>query len=86
MLCDLCNTLRLRSVAAAGHERLNQVGWTRRIARPGRRKAAWLTEHECADCKARWQHVDDPLNPEAGWSMEEEMMAESLELSFMQAA
>lgn len=86
MICTLCNALRRRGAAAAGHERLNQVGWTRRIARPGRRKAAWLTLHECAECQARWQHLDDPLNPLAGWSLEEADFGQSLELPLMQAA
>jgi hypothetical protein len=49
---------------------LRQVGVTQRIARPGKAKAIWVTQHVCDICETEWRHVDDPVNPWVGWSIE----------------
>jgi hypothetical protein len=54
------------------HERLQQIGITQRIARPGKAKAVWITYHLCEICETQWRHVDDPEDPCVGWSVEKE--------------
>lgn len=69
MTCDLCASMPLNMRTNKRHERLQQIGMTRRIARPGKAKAAWVTEHVCDACGTEWRHVDDPYDTRAGWSV-----------------
>lgn len=73
MPCKLCISMPQNIRTNKRHERLLQVGLTQRISRPGRAKAVWLTHHQCELCETRWLHVDDPSDPQAGWSIEEEV-------------
>lgn len=68
MPCELCISLPLNTRTVKRHERLQQVGLTRRISRPGRAKTVWLTTHRCELCETLWLHTDDPCDPHAGWS------------------
>jgi hypothetical protein len=73
MTCDLCTALSHNTHTYRRHERLLQTGVTRRLARPGKGKAAWLTFHTCETCGTDWRHLDDPANPDnphAGWTIE----------------
>lgn len=70
MPCELCLLLPRNVRTTKRHERLQQVGLTKRIARPGRAKAAWITHHVCEICETEWRHVDDPLNLNAGWTIQ----------------
>jgi hypothetical protein len=70
MSCTCCRTLACNPGSPRAHENLKQVGLTQRVARPGRVKAAWVIHHLCTTCKTLWRHVDDPLNPSAGWTRE----------------
>lgn len=69
MTCELCNALPQHVRTLRSHEHLRQIGVTQRIARPGRGKAAWITEYVCELCETEWQHVDDPCDRHAGWSI-----------------
>jgi hypothetical protein len=70
MLCILCTTLPQNMRTSRRHEHLQQIGITERISRPGKAKAAWITRHVCEICETEWRHVDDPVDPYAGWSIE----------------
>ena len=69
MPCELCSSLPRNVRTLKSHERLRQIGMTQRIARPGRGKAAWITQHVCEVCETEWRHVDDPCDHRAGWSV-----------------
>jgi hypothetical protein len=71
MLCRLCEALPQHTRTNKDHEHLHQVGLTERISKPGKIKAAWLTHYVCAICNTRWQHIDDPADATAGWSIEQ---------------
>jgi hypothetical protein len=70
MPCDLCKTLPQNIRSNKQHERLNQVGLTERISKTGKTRAAWVTYYVCEICETEWRHVDDPANPNAGWSID----------------
>jgi len=70
MPCELCISMPQNTRTSKRHERLQQVGLTRRISRPGRAKAVWLTTHRCELCETVWLHTDDPCDAQAGWSIE----------------
>lgn len=70
MLCNRCTSILKNLQTSRRHERMQQVGLTERVSRPGRAKPAWITLHMCDICETEWRHVDDPLDPEAGWSIE----------------
>lgn len=72
MLCDLCRSIDQDVRNPKIHERLRQVDSTERIARPGKRKAVWVTCFQCDTCGTRWRHVDDHANKQAGWSIEQD--------------
>ena len=70
MPCGLCETLPQHIRSDKKHERLRQIGLTERVSGAGRTRAAWITYYTCEICESKWQHVDDPANEYAGWSIE----------------
>lgn len=79
MICHLCASMPLNVRTNRRHERLQQIGVTRRIARGSKAKAIWVTEHMCEICATEWRHVDDPCNPRAGWSQQRQRRPELCE-------
>ncbi len=73
MPCNLCKMLPQHVRSDKRHERLQQVGLTERISRTGKARAAWITYYICEICETQWQHVDDPLNTMAGWSVQKKL-------------
>lgn len=74
MPCNLCKMLPQHIRSDKRHERLQQVGLTERISRAGKSKAAWVTYYVCEICETKWQHVDDPSNTSAGWSVQKQFV------------
>lgn len=73
MPCNLCKMLPQHVRSDKRHERLQQVGLTERVSRAGKTKAAWITYYVCEICGTKWQHVDDPANTMAGWSVQKQL-------------
>lgn len=66
MPCYLCNSIQqnVRGVQVGDH--LVQVGAAENSTDENKRKVT-VTHHKCSECGAKWRHIDDNEDEQAGW-------------------
>lgn len=66
MPCYLCNAIQQNVRGAKAGNHLVQIGATE-FTQELTKEPISVSQHKCSECGAKWKHVDDPRDPNAGW-------------------
>lgn len=67
MPCYLCNAIQQNVRGAQAGNHLVQSG-SAEVTSRGDAAPVTVTHYKCSECGTQWRYVDDPGDPEAGWS------------------
>lgn len=66
MPCYLCNAIEQNVRGAKAGNHLVRIG-PAVVTQESGKDSILVSQHKCSECGAKWKHVDDPGDPNAGW-------------------